>query len=87
LISLYRLFSNLIRFSPSISVFRVVSRSVTQSVMADVDIRRNLFDTTIVASEPFDHVHFDKSIIIKSKKTFCILKLYRKTERKKHLYV
>lgn len=52
LINLYRLFSNLTRFSSSSKFF---SKSVGDSVMADVERRRNLFDTTRVASDSFDH--------------------------------
>lgn len=55
--NLYRLFSNLTRFSPSSKFF---SKSVTDSVMADVEIRRNLFDTTRVASDSFDHTQISK---------------------------
>jgi hypothetical protein len=40
----------LIRFSPSLSLFSAVSISVTHSVIADVDIRRNLFVTTVLAN-------------------------------------
>ncbi len=85
MIILYRLFSNLTRFSPSsISASCVLPISVTQSVMADDERRRNLFVTTIVASEWFNHVQLNKDNHTIKKTTVLYENIY--IEKKKDLF-
>lgn len=52
---LCRLDSNLIRLFSSLSRCSPTSKSVTESVIAEDDVRRKLPDNTIVASDSFSH--------------------------------